>query len=273
MRAPRGFTLIEVMISTALAALVMGVILGFLLKGMQSFSLSQEQAEIHEATLIGMHEVTGLMQASDVHSVSINPTNPDSFPAVAFVSGFDDNGTLQFDYTNTSGSNLPANAAAQAGNSTSLGPNNNGTTNDQTDTTAFAFNRDGYIQWQRYVVFYYDTKRRALCEQEIKFTPTISPNPLQLASFTASPRDRAVALNIDSFSVTWAGAAQTNPVNVTISARKVEDVPHGTYQPHISTLQSSVVLENGFYTSGAFNFNFFLTNRTLIQQSSLMVKP
>ena len=43
----QGFTLIETLISASLSALLIGIIMLFLLKGMQSFALSQEQAEIH----------------------------------------------------------------------------------------------------------------------------------------------------------------------------------------------------------------------------------
>ena len=100
-----------------------------------------------------MRELSRMMRSSDVHSVSINPTQPGQLPAVAFLSAADDSGQLQFDFTNTNNSNLRRHHGVAGGQLRLRRPQQHRHHQRSDGRHRLRLQPGRLIKWQRYIVF------------------------------------------------------------------------------------------------------------------------
>jgi hypothetical protein len=226
-----------------LCALLFGVLLAFAVQGVKLWRLGADKVDVNESALVALHVCQGLLQKSDIESAYLNPNGVNS--GMSFLSAVDTNGILQFVVTTPSPSTCaqpcPSSCASAAANAPAPQP----------------YSQDGYLLWQKWQILYFDSASRTLRLGEVQLSaPSIAPQPFRLTDYSPSLQDRILAKNIDSVQFSTSPQSQAcapplvqapmaNPIYVQVTASR-------TYQnqPYETTLQSAIVLENGF-TTGA----------------------
>lgn len=81
---PRGFTLLEVLVSSASFMLVLGVIYGLFILGSQYFRAASGSVEIQQSSITGMNRMQKELMETDISSVAYYPAA--SPPGITFLS-------------------------------------------------------------------------------------------------------------------------------------------------------------------------------------------